>query len=187
MKKLFLSAAAAAALLAADLRPAEAATSVVRRTTLLVADIERSVDFYERIGFRVWLDREGPRDPETGELPLNGKPKHSRIVVMAGQNDAVAMVGLLQYDKPALAPTRNRNGKIGVTDIVLVIQTDDLATVYESLLEIDADVVSAPQPYSVESVEVRKNGLIMFVADPDGHVIELTQVVSTTPLEPADK
>lgn len=186
MKKLLLGAAAAAIVVCAA-QPVDAATSIVRRTTLLVTDIERSIDFYQRIGFKIWLDRAGPRDPEAGGgLPLNGKPTHSRIVVMAGQNDAVAMIGLLEYAEPSLAATRVRQGQIGVTDVVLVIQTDDMAEVYAALREAGANVISEPRPYSVESVSTKKTGLIMFVADPDGHVIELTQVLTTTPLDPAD-
>lgn len=183
MKKLLLG-AAATVLLTAGLQPADAATSVVKRTTLLVADIERSIDFYQRLGFRIWLDRAGSRDPEGGGgLPLLGKPTHSRIVVMAGQNDSVAMIGLLEYGEPSLPATRTREGGIGITDVVLVIQTDDLVEVHESLLEIGAQVFDMPRPYTVDSVDVRKTGLIMFVSDPDGHVIELTQVLNTTPLK----
>jgi catechol 2,3-dioxygenase-like lactoylglutathione lyase family enzyme len=125
---------------------AVAATSVVRRTTLRVRDMERSMAFYRALGFDLWLDRGASRDPDSaGGLPLNGKPAHSRIVVMSGKHDDIAMVGLLQYDQPALAATREATGTIGVTDAVLVIQTDDLKAVYENLKALDAKIIDPPR------------------------------------------
>ena len=162
---------------------AAAATSVVRRTTLLVRDIDRSLAFYRAIGFDVWLDRGGRRDPDSeGGLPLNGKPARSRIVVMSGTDDDIAMVGLLQYDQPSLPATREVTGTIGVSDAVLVIQTENLKAVYENLKAIGATIIDPPEDYTVRSVNVQKYGAIMFVMDPDGHVIELSQVYRIEPL-----
>ena len=160
-----------------------AATSVVRRTTLLVRDIERSIEFYQAIGFDVWLDRGGERDPSaSGGLPLNGKPGYSRIAVMSGKDDAIAMVGLLQYDNPPLAATREDTGTIGVTDAVLVIQTDDIKQVHENLKRLGARILQPPEDYDVRSVDTHKYGAIMFFVDPDGHVIEMSQVYRVEPL-----
>ena len=106
---------------------AGAATSVVRRTTLLVSDVAQSVAFYEKIGFHVWLRTGGPRDPNgPTALPLNGKPGESKFTIMAGRDEWVAMVGLLQYDKPALTRTREVMEQIGVGDAVLMIDTNGL-------------------------------------------------------------
>jgi catechol 2,3-dioxygenase-like lactoylglutathione lyase family enzyme len=143
-----------------------AATSVVRRTTLLVRDIERSIQFYRA----------------SGGLPLNGKPAYSRIVVMSGKDDAIGMVGLLQYDHPPLAATREDTGTIGVTDAVLVVQTDDIKQVHENLKRLGAPILQPPQDYDVRSVDTHKYGAIMFFVDPDGHVIEMSQVYRVEPL-----
>ena len=161
-----------------------AATSVVRRTTLLVADMERSMAFYRAIGFDVWLDRGGERDPESpGSLPLNGKPAYSRIAVMSGKDEAIGMVGLLEYAKPRLAATRAATGTIGVTDAVLVIQTDDIKQVHENLKALGARILQPPEDYDVRSVSTHKYGAIMFFMDPDGHVIEMSQVYRVEPLD----
>ena len=161
-----------------------AATSVVRRTTLLVRDIERSIEFYQAIGFDVWLDRGGERDPEAGGgLPLNGKPAYSRIAIMSGKDDAIGMVGLLQYDNPALPATRKQTGTIGVTDAVLVIQTDDIKQAHENLKKLGATILEPPEDYSTRSVAGQKFGAIMFFVDPDGHVIELSQVYRVEPFD----
>ncbi len=161
-----------------------AATSVVRRTTLLVADIDKSMQFYRAIGFDVWLDRGGERNPDAGGgLPLNGKPAYSRIAVMSGTADDIAMVGLLQYDNPPLPATRQDTGTIGVTDAVLVIQTDDIKQVHANLKKLGARILTPPEDYTVRSVNGQKYGAIMFFVDPDGHVIELSQVYRVEPFE----
>ncbi|MEQ9110336.1 MAG: hypothetical protein RIF37_06660 [Rhodospirillaceae bacterium] len=72
------------------------AEAMLRRTTLLVQDAERSRAFYEAVGFREWLDWSEDQDPDalTG-LPLNASPSHARVVIMAGQNPYIGMIGLL--------------------------------------------------------------------------------------------
>ena len=167
-----------------SVQQAGAATSIVRRTTLLVEDIERSIAFYKAIGFDVWLDRGGERDPESsGPLPLNGKPGYSRIAVMSGTDEAVAMVGLLEYDNPPLKATRELTGTIGVTDAVLVIQTEDIKQVHANLKKLGARILEGPRDYNVRSVSTHKYGAIMFFMDPDGHVIEMSQVYRVEPLQ----
>ena len=59
--------------------PVSALGSVVKRTALLVSNIEEAIEFYEAIGFSIWLDRGGDRDRDSkGGLPLNGKPAHGQ-------------------------------------------------------------------------------------------------------------
>ena len=162
---------------------ANAFQSVVKRTTLLVADIERSVEFYKAIGFSVWLDRGGDRDPDSsGGMPLNGKSGHSHITILSGQHPEWAMIGLLEFSNPPLAWTRDPDDlTIGTSDAVLVIVTDDIKQVHENLASLDARILEGPRDYTSNSVEGRKFGAIMFFQDPDGHVIEMTQVYRMEP------
>lgn len=180
--KLMTSASVSFCLLLAG--PVAAFESVVKRTTLLVSDIEKSIEFYEGIGFSKWLDRGGERDPEGGDLPLKGKPEYSRIVIMEGQHPDWAMIGLLQYDNPPLPWTRDKDDpKIGTSDAVLVIVTDDMDQVHQNLLALNATILSGPRDYTSNSVNGKKYGQIMFFQDPDGRVIEMTEVSHIEPYE----
>lgn len=164
--------------------PAIAFQSVVKRTTLLVSDIEQSIAFYEGIGFSIWLDRGGDRDPEGGDLPLKGKPEYSRIVIMEGQHPDWAMIGLLQYDNPPLPWTRDKDDPtIGTSDAVLVIVTDDMDQAHQNLLALNATILSGPRAYTSNSVNGKKYGQIMFFQDPDGRVIEMTEVSRIEPYD----
>lgn len=172
-----------AMMLVATASAAGAATSVVRRTTLLVSDVEKSVAFYEKIGFRVWLKTGGPRDPsQPTSLPLNGKPSLSKFTIMAGKDDWVAMVGLLQYDQPALARTREVMDQIGVGDAVLMIETDNVDEVYKNIKALNAPMLQLPKEGKTRSADSIKTVKNMFFRDPDGYVIEMSQVVKTEPL-----
>ena len=176
-----LSAAISAALPA--IRAAEAATSVVRRTTLLVSDVEASVAFYEKLGFTPWLKTGGERDPERATaLPLNGKPRRSSFTIMAGRDPWIAMIGLLQYDKPDLARTREITDRIGVGDAVIMIETDDLDGVYRDLQAMNTPMLQPPQEAVTESADRIKRVKNMFFRDPDGWVIEMSQVLGSEPL-----
>lgn len=181
--KLAVAAGLAACLFAAG--SASAFESVVKRTTLLVSNIEKSIAFYEGIGFSIWLDRGGDRDPEGGGgLPLNGKPGYSRIVIMEGQHPDWAMIGLLQYDNPPLPWTRDKDDlTIGTSDAVLVIVTDDMDQVHQNLLALDATILSGPRDYTSNSVNGKKFGQIMFFQDPDGRVIEMTEIMRVEPYD----
>lgn len=164
--------------------PTTAFESVVKRTTLLVSDIEQSIAFYEGIGFSIWLDRGGERDPEGGDLPLNGKAAYSRIVIMSGQHPDWAMIGLLQYDNPPLPWTRDKDDPtIGTSDAVLVIVTDDMDQVHQNLLRLNATILSGPRNYTSNSVNGKKYGQIMFFQDPDGRVIEMTEISRIEPYD----
>ena len=163
--------------------PALALESVVKRTTLLVSNIEESIKFYEAIGFKIWLDRDGDRNPDSqGGLPLNGKPGHSRITIMSGQHPDWAMIGLLEFSNPSLMWTRDPNDlTIGTSDAVLVIVTDDIKQAHENLLALNARILEGPRDYTSNSVVGKKFGYIMFIQDPNGHVIEMTEVYRIEP------
>ena len=167
---------------------ADAATSVVRRTTLLVSDVKASVAFYEKIGFKVWLNTGGPRDPNgPTSLPLNVKPAQSNFTIMAGRDPWVAMIGLLQYDKPMPTRTRGIADQIGVGDAVLMIETDDVDGVYKSLQAMGTPMLQLPKETTTKSADSIKHVKNMFFRDPDGWVIEMSQVVSSEPLPATER
>jgi len=157
--------------------------AVVRRTTLLVRDSERSRQFYQALGFREWLDWSEAQDPEslTG-LPLNAKSTNSRIVIMAGTDPYVAMIGLLEYDKPPLTPSRPPNQSIGLNDIVIVIETTDMTKVERNLKSIGAQIARQLKAYKSKGPAGPKTGVDMLVYDPDGYLVEVSQVLNNTVL-----
>jgi catechol 2,3-dioxygenase-like lactoylglutathione lyase family enzyme len=146
--------------------------TVMRRTTLLVYDIERSIKFYEILGFTVWLN--GPWGAvRAGGLPVQGvKPGDpNRLVLMKGKDPYLGMVGLLQQGKTQKAPKFSlRRG-----DPILMIEIADMTGVERKLRAAGFTIHKAPETSHIKSVSDEWDAKFMFAIDPDGHMLELTE------------
>ncbi|MDG2242347.1 MAG: VOC family protein [Rhodospirillaceae bacterium] len=156
--------------------------TAVRRTTLLVEDIGRSIDFYQRLGLTPWFEKSSSDSDEGGvigsnDLPLTADPKFGRIVIMRGDHDRIGMIGLLGYERPPLANARGNLMGIGVGDVIIMVETDDINFVYNRLQETGARFHTQPERFEVTNPDgsVRDTGYRMFVYDPDGHLIEVSE------------
>lgn len=168
--------------------PALSQETAVRRTTLLVEDLGRSMDFYQRLGLTPWFERSSRDTDETGviganELPLTADPKIGRIVIMRGNDDRIGMIGLLAYERPPLANARGNLMGLGVGDVIIMIETDDINFVYNRLQETGARFHTPPERFEVTNPDgsVRDTGYRMFVYDPDGHLIEVSEPAERDP------
>jgi catechol 2,3-dioxygenase-like lactoylglutathione lyase family enzyme len=120
-------------------------------TILAVADVERSIAFYERLGFATEATYE---DPPYATLTL----ARSRLS-LAGQGHAAE-------DRPGVAleapPDRTRQ------NAVLVLEVEDCMAAYEELRDGGVDFLA--EPYSPPW-----GGHRCFAVDPDGYLVELEQ------------
>lgn len=155
----------------------------LRRATLFVSDVERSRAFYEAVGFRTWLDWTGDQDPQNpSALPLTAPAKKSRIVIVAGRDDYAAMIGLLEMKDSALDSNRKMAERLGIHDVMLVIESDrDLDAFARRVEVLGGATLRPPTPYTSIGPAGRKTGVSMLVRDPDGYVVEVTH---TTDLKP---
>jgi catechol 2,3-dioxygenase-like lactoylglutathione lyase family enzyme len=166
--------------LAQDRSTAFAAPSV-RRTTLVVEDLNKSIEFYQRLGLAKSVDQTTDASTPGGVLgadvlPLTEDPKEGRLVVMRGAEERTGMIGLLSYDKPKLASGRSNLMGLGTGDIVLVIEVADLQSVYSRLQQIDVRFHKTPGKYTVTAPDgSTTSGTRMFVYDPDGRLIEVLE------------
>lgn len=163
-----------ASLLAVVVPPASAEPpGTVRRTTLIVHDIDASVRFYRDVlGFEVWLENRGKVTPESlpSDAPL-GAP--SRFVIMKGRHPWIGMVGLLQYGPARLAPPPAR---LRAGDAVLMIETTDLVGIHARMLAAGTPIHKPPRTSEVTGAGgTRWNATFLFARDPDGHMLEINQ------------
>lgn len=166
----------------AQQRPAAAvAAPGVRRTTLVVENLERSIDFYQRIGLTKWYDKATTRDGPEGvigaeDLPLTEDPREGRIVIMKGNHDRVGMIGLLGYDHPPLASAKSNLMGIGTGDMIFMIEVGDIQGAYSRLQQIGTRFHRTPYKYRVLNPDGSTNsGTRMFAYDPDGRLVEIAQ------------
>jgi catechol 2,3-dioxygenase-like lactoylglutathione lyase family enzyme len=169
--------AAGTAVSAAPVTEEERTPIDLRRTTLVVKDIERSLAFYrDALGMVVTYDRliVTPRDamPEDADFVR-------RLVFLRANDDYIGVIGLLQYIKP-VKPRVDLTGRAfqeGTS--VLVFNTSELEESFARAREVPG-VVVLDEPELVTYPSYADGGtirvLVSALQDPDGFTVELNQL-----------
>lgn len=150
----------------------ESLISAVKRTTIVVKDLERSLTFYrDLLGLSVFFDG---TIPNPGASDVTGIQCESlRMVVLRAEELDTGMIGLMDIHgaSPPLAATRP-SGKLRTGESILVIPTNQLKSLYARLKEADIEIVTPPVAVDVpDRPEIHE----MMMRDPDGVVINVTQ------------
>jgi catechol 2,3-dioxygenase-like lactoylglutathione lyase family enzyme len=150
----------------------------IRRTTIVVRDIDRSRRFYrDLLGFRVWFDREYRFSG--GGFPNTRAGDLCHLLIMEARDPQIGKIGLLQYTDPPLPPAPLPE-MIGFGNVILVGEVDDLQGLYEKLLAAAVPVQTPPHLFEVVGADGRaKRMWRCCFFDPDGVFFEL----SSPPLE----
>ncbi|MGA0054645.1 MAG: VOC family protein [Steroidobacteraceae bacterium] len=147
---------------------------LVKRTTLIVRDIERSIEFYRDVlGMTVWYD---------DEIVLSGvglaagaKGDRTRLVIMQGPDPVLGMIGLLEFTAPRL-PEPSRRERLGIGDIVFVMQGRDLQGVFERAQQHGFRIHAAPHEFNVKGANGQQLCMTsLSLWDPDDYFIEYNQ------------
>ena len=122
--------------------------NVLKRTTLIVRDLARSIAFYRDVlGLTVWYDDEIVLGG-TG-LAAGAAGDRTRLVIMQAQDPVGGMIGLLQFTAPPLPAPQGERTRLGIGDVVFVLQSDDVAAVHRRLVECGARIFAAPTSFVV--------------------------------------
>ena len=169
--------AAAAAL--ADTVPDDQRVPIdLRRTTLVVQDIERSLEFYrDALGMAVIYDNLilTPREAagvEDAERAL-------RLVMLRANDDYIGVVGLLQYYKPVKETIDLTGTSFMEGTAVLLFNVEDLDGAFALARQVDGVVViDEPMPVSYPSYDGEGviDVIVSTLQDPDGFTVELNQL-----------
>lgn len=152
------------------------------RTALIVADADRSVEFYGLLGFKIEGDSASERKPEANPFPLNAPSTRYRLVILASRDKLGGRIGLVDFRDPPPAPTRAGSAgaepRVGRGDMVFVFDVADADAVHATLQRAGARILESPQVY----VSRRKaadgrslQGKVFHAWDPDGNLIELLE------------
>jgi len=151
----------------------------VRRTTLLVRDIERSLPVYrDALGLTVIYDELlGAGTDEQGQAT----PPTSRLVLLRANDTFIGVIGLMQrlnLTEP-IPPPENRRAMPG--DVIIVINATDLEERF-SRIEATPGVTVATPPTMIEYPSPDGGVIpVLFSAfwDPDGYFIEVNRIIGT--------
>lgn len=150
-------------------------SNVLKRTTLIVGDVARSMAFYRDVlGLTVWYDDEIILGGVS--LPVGQRGDRTRLVIMKSEDPVIGMLGLLQFTDPPLPVPAAQRTRLGIGDVVFVMQTEDVEEVHGRLLAAGARVHAAPHEFSVrgaDGAEVTMTTLSFW--DPDGYFFEINE------------
>lgn len=155
-----------------------AAPDIVKRTTLMVRDAEASARWYEAVfGMRRWMDT--PFTLSGTQLAAGRAGDRTRLVIMRAADEAIGMIGLLQWldpplDLPAGNPTRIEYGRP-----IFVVAAVDAAATLDRARAAGSHVHCTPRRWSTrlpDGSERHMLGVSFF--DPDGYFFEVNQLVS---------
>ncbi|MEN9789168.1 MAG: hypothetical protein RLZZ473_1232 [Pseudomonadota bacterium] len=147
---------------------------LVKRTTLIVRDAERSLRFYRDVlGLTVWYD---------DQIELSGvglaagkRGDRTRLVILKAVDPVVGMIGLLEFTEPRLpAPAPRR--RLGIGDIVFVMQGKDVAAVRDRAVAFGATIHAEPHGFQVRGADGRMLSMTsLSLWDPDDYFIEYNE------------
>ena len=153
-------------------------TARLLRTALIVKDVDRSLRFYDLLGYVSESEMGGARDPDKTAFPLNVKATKWRLVILVSAANPTARIGLVSFDNPRPKASRAPRRKVGLGDMVFVFNVADAQQMYERLKAAGADIIETPQVYTSKNVDATGRpleGHVFHVFDPDGYMIELLE------------
>ena len=152
----------------------------LRRTTLVVRDMDRSLAFYrDALGMQVQYDQmlTSPGLARAGGDGAN----RSRLVLLRANDSFIGMLGLWQFlDGPADLPPTQPTFHAG--DIVLLFNATDLEARFPRAAAVaGVRVIGEPKPRTYPSANGDIQVIVSMLVDPDGHIVELNRLVSGGP------
>jgi catechol 2,3-dioxygenase-like lactoylglutathione lyase family enzyme len=149
--------------------------SFLKRTTLIVRDLGESLRFYRDVlGLTVWYDDHVMLSGRG--LAAGGAGDRTRLVIMQAQDPVIGMIGLLQWEEPTLPAPAERRERLGIGDVVFVMQTDDVHEVHRRLQQAGARVFAEPYRFEIRGADGRMLQMTSISFwDPDGYFFEMNQ------------
>lgn len=157
--------------------------SVLRRATMLVRDMARSLAFYEGVfGLTQYTELTVEMD-RIPFFPVGPEPRggNGRFIILKGENPLVGMIGLMEMRDPPLAEPEHDVKRLGIGSMALVLSTSDAnaaALAVEALGGTIVMPVTEARNLGDENGDFVPARLFM-AQDPDGYFLEVFE-----PLEP---
>jgi catechol 2,3-dioxygenase-like lactoylglutathione lyase family enzyme len=151
----------------------------LRRTTLIVSDIDKSLAFYrDALGMVVIYDNmvNTPREAKTVEEAERAR----RLVFLRANDDYIGVLGLLQYLKPIKEPLDLSDRAFDPGTTVLVINHSDIQAAFERASQVEGvQVLSEPSETHYPSYDSSSTIRVMVsvLQDPDGIAVEVNQLL----------
>lgn len=150
----------------------------LKRTAIIVRDMERSLAFYRDVlGMRVWAEGEAGDDLPALYQLLGMPPCHVRWVVLQSQSIDWGMVGLVELTDPQPEDdTHPSIDRVNRGEACLVFHTPDVEALYERAREMGLTILCPPTVLELaQHATVSKE---MTLRDPNGVLLNFVESVS---------
>ena len=164
--------------------PAEAVEKAnpldLRRTTLVVRDIETSLAFYrDALGMTVEYDQELTSPGLSMRAGADGANR-SRLVLLKANDGFIGMLGLWQFldqtEQDLAAPDA---ADFTPGEIVLLFNAENLEEVFPNAAAVSGvQVIGEPKLRAYPSPQGDIEVMVYMLVDPDGHTVELNKLIS---------
>ncbi|MDJ0928189.1 MAG: VOC family protein [Gammaproteobacteria bacterium] len=155
----------------------------LRRTTLVVEDMERTLDFYrDALGLKVVYDNviRTPRNAGSDD----DAERSLRLVFLEANDDYIGLIGVIEYRKPIKPLPAEKTTPFSIGSMVFVFNAKNLDETFARASQVPGvNVLSEPEETSYPSydgsgtIPVR----VSVLQDPDGYVVELNQLLVDSP------
>ncbi len=158
-------------------------TNIIKRTTLIVRDIEKSVEWYQRVlGMTIYFDTEVVLSG--GGMAAGKSGDRTHLVILKCEHPEIGMIGLLQWVDPPLPAPAEIPTRVTYGNPTFVCASDDSRAACEAARALGTHVHAEPHEWSITGANgMIKNFLGVSLFDPDGYFYELNQLLSETPAE----
>ena len=151
----------------------------IRRTTLVVRDIDKSLPLYrDALGLKVVYDQLiGGNTDKDGKV----KPPTIRLVLLRANDQFIGLLGLMQRLNQPMLPPLTEFKKPNAGGMIMVINAKDLETRWEKI-KVTPNIKVDTEPYRIDYPG--PNGsvipvLFSSVYDYDGNFIEINKLLGT--------
>jgi catechol 2,3-dioxygenase-like lactoylglutathione lyase family enzyme len=152
----------------------------VRRTTLIVRDVDVSLKFYRDVmGMEVWYDQVMPVGGQV--LPAGEPGAKVRVAILKGNDPLVGMLGAMAFlDPPIVAPPLPKR-PLQIGDAIFVCGANDVHAIYKRMAGAPVHIVTPPIDDTVTDAAGNTVHLsTMSFFDPDGYFFELNTRKATS-------
>jgi predicted enzyme related to lactoylglutathione lyase len=156
-------------------------SSVLRRATMLVRDLDRSLTFYKGVfGLTEYADLTVSMD-RIPLFPVGPEPRggEGRFVILKGENQIEAMVGLMEMRDPPLPEPTHDIKRLGIGSMALVLSTSDAAASAAAVERLGGTIVMpVSEGRNLGDADGNFIPVRLFMAqDPDGYFLEVFEAV----------
>lgn len=158
---------------------AQAFPTDLRRTSLIVSDIDESLKLYRDIlGFQVNYDANVTMSGVA--LPAGEPGAEARLVLISSNDSWVGWIGLLQWLDPVLPSPEEPRRRLGVGDMLLVFNTEKVDEHCDAAAELDGVFMTAEASNTTYPARAGGDPIVVrtcYLFDRDGNFMELNQVL----------